>query len=149
MSERAARALRRSVLVDSSAYFALVETRDVNHRQAQAIAHTLAEQRWRLFTTNFVLAEAHALILSRRGRSLAARFLTDLAQSQATVIIRARAADEQRAREVITQYDDKDFSLTDAIRFAVMERLDIVFAFSFDHHFAQYGVAILSPALIR
>ncbi len=40
-------------------------------------------------------------------------------------IIRVSEADEQRAHEIIYQYDDKDFSLTDATSFAVMERLHI------------------------
>ena len=53
-------------------------------------------------------------------------------------------ADVQRATAIIYQYDDKDFSLTDATRFAIMERLRIRYAFTFDHHFAQYGLAVLA-----
>jgi predicted nucleic acid-binding protein len=36
-------------------------------------------------------------------------------------------------------YDDKDFSLCDAISFAVMERRSARIAFAFDSHFRQYG----------
>lgn len=36
-------------------------------------------------------------------------------------------------------HDDKDFSFTDALSFAVMERLRIRTAFSLDRHFAQFG----------
>jgi uncharacterized protein len=60
-------------------------------------------------------------------------------------VVRVGAPHEQRAREIITQYADKDFSLTGAVSFAVMERLHITRAFVFDHHFAQFGVAAVDP----
>jgi uncharacterized protein len=49
------------------------------------------------------------------------------------------ARDERRAVEIIRRYHDKDLSLTDATSFAVMERLRIGWAFSFDRDFNQYG----------
>ena len=60
-----------------------------------------------------------------------------------TVVIRARAADEERAKQILFQYTDKDFSFADAISFSVMERLAIRHAFSFDRDFAQYGFTVL------
>jgi predicted nucleic acid-binding protein len=53
--------------------------------------------------------------------------------------------DEQRAREIIFSQTDKPCSHTDATSFAVMERLRIGTAFTFDRHFAQYGFAVLGP----
>jgi hypothetical protein len=64
-------------------------------------------------------------------------------------VARSRASDEERAREVSYQYDDKDFSMTDAISFAVMERLRITQALTFDRHFAQYGFTVLTPGLLQ
>jgi predicted nucleic acid-binding protein len=130
--------LSRRVFVDTSAYYALTDQQDNRHADAQEIVHRLADERRRLFTTNFIIAETHALILVRLGRSVAAAVLSALDRS-ATTIIRVSAGDERRARAIIAQFDDKDFSLTDATSFAVMDRLRISQAFTFDRNFAQYG----------
>ena len=132
------------VLVDTSAYFAFADTREQNNRVATSIMTRLGEEQWQLFTTNFVLAEAHALFLTRLGRDVALRFLEAL-DGSATTVIRVSAADEQRARAIVSRYDDKDFSLTDATSFSVMERLRIPAAFTFDRNFAQYGLTVLEP----
>jgi uncharacterized protein len=134
----------RLVLVDTSAYYALADPGDGNHGAAREIIARLANEPSRLFTTNLILAETHALLLVRRGRVVARRVLEQIDQSSTTVA-RVSIADERRAREIIATYDDKDFSLTDSTSFAVMERLGIRFAFSFDRNFAQYGVQVLAP----
>ena len=136
-------AMRRA-FIDTSAYFTLTDVRDRNHSQAQAIVNQLASQRWRTFTTNFILAETHALLLTRLGRTVALRVLQAIENSD-TVIERVSADDERKAREIITKYDDKNFSLTDATSFAVMERLRISYAFTFDRNFSQYGLSVLTP----
>ena len=132
----------RRVFVDSSAYLALLDTDDEHHREARATLQELAQARYRQFTTNVLLIESHALILSVLGRDRAARFLKEMEESN-TVMIRARATDEERAKQILFQYTDKDFSFADAISFAVMERFAIRLAFSFDRDFAQYGFTVL------
>ncbi|SRR5581483_6340934 len=132
------------VLVDTSAYFAFINAREANHQPAQAIARRLATLRSQLYTTNFVVAETHALLLTRLGRAVALRFIEEI-DASTTLTIRIDEADEQRAREIIRSYPDKSFSLVDATSFAVMERLRIGAAFTFDRNFAQYGLLVVSP----
>jgi predicted nucleic acid-binding protein len=146
MRERRFPRPRRRVLVDSAAYYALAEPREARRHDAVAILSGITKERWQTFTTNFVIAEAHALLLARIGHDVAARFVLELDRDRGTTVVRASLADEQHARRIIEGYRDKDFSLTDAISFAVMERLDIPYAFTFDRHFAQYGVQVLTPA---
>lgn len=124
----------RRIFVDTAAHAALIDTRDQWHSDARRVAQRLIEERWILETSNYIVAETHALLLNRRGRALAARFLR--AFDRSTVKIwRISEADELRAREIIEQYDDKAFTLTDAASFAVMERLGLRYAFTFDRHF--------------
>jgi predicted nucleic acid-binding protein len=142
MRNRSASQARRA-LVDASAYFALLDNDDDYHAQARIIRDRLIAERWRLFTTSFVLAETHALLLNRLSQDIATTFLQDLEQST-TTLVWATPADVQHAKAIISQYDDKDFSLTDAISFVVMERLRIQYAFTFDRHFTQYGLTVLT-----
>jgi uncharacterized protein len=135
-------------LIDTSAYFALFDARDDNHEAARAIWTQFASEHWRTVTTNFLIAEAHALLLTRLGRESAIRFLDQFERSTTTVV-RISAADERRGREIIHEYEDKDFSLTDATSFSVMERLRIGYGFTFDRHFSQNGFASPVPANAR
>ena len=54
-------------------------------------------------------------------------------------VVRALPRDEQRARELLARYTDKDWTLCDAISFAVLDSRRVKRAFTFDHHFRQYG----------
>ena len=130
------------VFVDTGAYFALTFTGDENHQSARSLHQRLAAERRQLVTTNFVLAETHALLLNRLNRDIALRVLESIDQSS-TRIVRVSASDELLAREIPRRYRDKDFSLTDATSFVIMERLGIRTAFAFDRHFAQYGLTVL------
>jgi uncharacterized protein len=136
----------RRVFVDTSAYFAVANRRDAHHAAASATLEQLVAERRHLVTTNFILAELHALLLTRIDRSVAARVLAEIDTSRVTTVVRISARDEQRARAIIARYTDKDFSLTDATSFAVMERLSISHAFTLDHNFAQYGWTMISPS---
>jgi predicted nucleic acid-binding protein len=142
-SQRTRRTTPRSALIDSSAFYALADPTDAHNVAAKEIAPRLHRERWQLFTTNFIRAEAHALILNRLSHRAADRFLQELQESPSATIIRITEADEEAALELIARYQDKDFSLTDAISFVVMERLGIPSAFAFDRNFTQYGLPVL------
>jgi predicted nucleic acid-binding protein len=126
------------VFVDTSGFYASLNRRDASHRDAARLFRQAQREQWFLCTTNFVLAESHALILARMGRDRAWRFLQAIITGR-TNVIRADEADEGRARAIIEHYQDKAFSYCDAVSFAVMERLDIQNAIAFDDHFRQYG----------
>jgi predicted nucleic acid-binding protein len=126
------------VFVDTSGFYAALNRRDAHHRDAARLFRRAQREQWFLFTTNFVLAESHALILVRMGRDRAWNFL-QATLTGSTNVIRAEEADERRARVIIGQYQDKAFSYCDAVSFAVMERLDLQEGIAFDDHFRQYG----------
>ena len=127
------------ILVDTSGVYALLDKDDEHHRRAAALLQSLPKRGLKPLLTNFVVAEIHALLLSRLGHATARRWLL----GQIWPVERVTADDESRAREIIGHYRDKAFSYTDASCFAVMERLKIAKALGFDPHFKQYGVELL------
>jgi len=127
--------MRRSVLWDSSAILALLDADDADHQVASGVARQLATNRRPSFITNYIEVETHALLLRKLGRTLAREWLLN----GTLPIVRVLPTEETHAREMIARYSDKDWSLCDAISFAVMERRSVGAAFSFDRHFAQYG----------
>jgi uncharacterized protein len=72
------------------------------------------------------------------------RFLKALDNGLARVVL-ATEEDHAAARMIVNRHRDKGYSLCDALSFAVMERLGITHAASFDHHFRQYGRFVVLP----
>jgi predicted nucleic acid-binding protein len=125
----------RSVLWDSSAILALLDADDADHLRAVAVARGIAAERRPSFITNYVEAEAHALLLRKLGRAMARQWLL----TGGLPVVAASTAEEQRAKEILARYIDKEWSLCDAISFAVLDTRRVTRVFTFDHHFTQYG----------
>lgn len=134
----------RHAFLDSSGTLALVDANEVHHEAALAIQKRLVIEHTRLVATNFILDETYTLLLSRLGYLHALHFL-DSARKSPLRIVRVKSSDEERAEQILRQYQDKIFSYTDATSFAVMERLRSRAVFSFDRDFPQYGFSLLTP----
>jgi predicted nucleic acid-binding protein len=132
------------IFVDTSAHYALINESDKNHKIARDFLDFAEKNNFRFITSNFILAETHALILKKSmlGYNFAKNFLIEARKSN-KMPERIKAEDEERAYQIIINYKDKDFTYTDATSFALMERLGIMKAFTFDQHFAQYGFEIV------
>jgi predicted nucleic acid-binding protein len=123
--------VRQAVLWDSSAVLALLDANDADHKCAVAVAGQIASERRPSFITNYI----EALLLRKLGRMLAREWLL----TGGLPVSRALPAEENLAREIIARHSDKNWSLCDAISFAVMDARGVKRAFTFDHHFLQYS----------
>jgi len=127
--------MRRGVLWDSSAILALLDADDADHERAVAAADHIVADRRPSFVTNYIEAEAHALLLRKLGRAIARQWLL----TGGLPVLRVLPQEEERAKTILATHADKDWSLCDTISFAVLESRGARIAFTFDRHFRQYG----------
>lgn len=97
-------------LVDTSAVYALLDRNDANHRKAVTVLRPLPRRGLTPVLSNYIVAESHALLLSRLGPKIA----RDWIMKQIWPIEPITVSDEKKAREIIDRYEDKTFSYTDA-----------------------------------
>jgi len=129
----------REIFVDTSAWYPIVDRAHPDHdRMAEQLEARLRGGAG-LVTTNLVLAETHALLVRRIDRRVARAFLAG-ARAAPNVVVHSTAEFEAAAEaDWLTRYDDQDFSLTDAVSFAVMTERGITEALTLDRHFATAG----------
>jgi predicted nucleic acid-binding protein len=122
-----------SVFVDTSVWYAAAVSGDVGNARAKAI---LAGGEL-LVTSDHVLIETWTLLHHRIHRRAAERFWEGL-RSGVAVIEPVGAADLEAAWQIGISWRDQDFSIVDRTSFAVMRRLGIDRAASFDDDFAVF-----------
>lgn len=125
-----------SILVDTGAWYALANGSDDHHNEAR----TFFTQRARttpFLTTDLILAETWALLTSHLGRQAALRFWAGLRETRIPILT-PDPPDPEAAWRIAHAFPDQAFSLVDCMTFAIMERLEINDAFTFDAHFLVY-----------
>ena len=128
--------------VDTGAWFARFVPSDPDHAAAR---DWFARNTRPLVTTDYVVDELLTL-LKVRGEYLralevgAALFAGDVCDLEWVT-----PADVGEARRVFSTYRDKGWSFTDCVSLAVMRRLGITVAATFDDHFRQFGTVEVVP----
>ena len=92
-----------------------------------------------LITSDLVLVETYNLLSQTIGSKATVNFGNKLKSISFLKIVSVMVSDWERAWKILEKYSDKNFSFTDCTSFALMERLKIKNAFSFDTNFSQYG----------
>jgi predicted nucleic acid-binding protein len=124
------------ILVDTSAYFAIVDRSDRHHSSAVAFIRSNAIP---LATTDLIVVETLNLVQVRLGHLPAVRLGRQLFNPALTAVLKVSEHDGREAWRLFQRYRDKGFSFTDCTSFTLMERMRITTAFAFDLHFRQYG----------
>ena len=122
-----------SLFVDTSIWFAAVDSSDRDNARAKAILGAGEA----LVTTDHVLVETWMLLHHRLRPNAAERFWEGLRRG-AAAIEPVGLADLEASWQMGLSWRDQDFSIVDHTSFAVMQRLGIERAASLDDHFAVF-----------
>ncbi len=122
-----------SLFVDTSVWYAAADSADAGNARAKEILSSGDP----LVTTDHILVDTWTLLRWRIHLEAAEAFWKGLRSGVASVET-VGPADLQAAWTIGRAFPDQDFSLVDRTSFAVMERLGLERAASFDTDFAVY-----------
>jgi len=128
-----------TAFVDTSFYIARVMPRDQWHEKAlRAVRPGIT-----FFTSAFVINETASLLQARGFFSPAISFLREVRLSQDVSIVYPDAAMQSEGWDLFARWGPAGANAIDCVSFAVMRRLSIRKAFTFDEHFRAAGFDIL------
>jgi len=130
------------VFVDTSGWYAALVPSDPDHEKARA---WFAANRSDLFVTDFIIDELLTLLRYRKEHRRASEIGDELFGGTMARIEWVTPADVHEAWAFFRGFQDKNWSFTDCVSRAVMSRLEIKEAFSFDEHFRQFGTVTVVP----
>jgi uncharacterized protein len=120
--------------VDTGAWVALFVEADAQHRAAR---EWVSSNRDRLVTSDYIVDEVLTLISARFRKQTAIRAGHVLFSQELAGLIQLTEEHKARAWAVFQSHSDKRWSFTDCASYALMQRLGITSAFSFDRHLSQ------------
>jgi predicted nucleic acid-binding protein len=125
------------IFVDTAAFLAIENRRDAHHEEALAFPDICLRGDDPLVTSDYVLAESYTIIRLRAGHAVAVEFGEDVRASRVLRVEYLTRETLDAALQIFKAFGDKKFSFTDCTSFALMERLQISAASTFDEHFRQ------------
>ncbi|MBI1295915.1 PIN domain-containing protein [bacterium] len=129
----------RTLIVDTSALYALVDRNDPNHAAAASFLRGLTAQDT-LLLSNHVFDEAMTLAKARLGVHVALQLGLRLRNSRIMQSVIFDEGMEMALWRTFSQYKDKAWSYTDCASLVLAQVRGIQEAFAFDHHFGQMGL---------
>lgn len=127
------------VYLDTAALIALNDRSDPNHSAAATYFREAARSGTRFVIGRPVYVEYLDGVTKRVGKADA---IARMRQIDASALWRVEPdleEDHARARELFVQYDDVAIDMTDSLSFAIMERLELDSAFTFDSDYEAHG----------
>ena len=127
--------------MDTAGWGHLVDPTQEYYALAARVYRAARQQGRRLLTTNYVIAELVALLTEplRIPRPEIIAFVNGLKTSPYVDIMHVDAALDEQAWQLLTQRQDKEWSLVDCSSFTVMQQLGIGESLTTDRHFEQAG----------
>ena len=130
-----------SVLVDTSALYAVLDADDDQHPRAMAEWHRLVRGAFSLVTTSYILVETTALIQHRLGMDAVRALDQDIRP-----VLQVEWIDEgvhAIGMASMLAAGRRRLSLVDCVSFAFMSRAGLREVFAFDEHFAERGFSCI------
>jgi predicted nucleic acid-binding protein len=133
------------IFVDSGAWFSLFVADDPDY---EAATNWFAANDEALVCTDFIIDETLTLLRARNQPKKALEAGTRFFAGQLAAIHYLSPDEIGAAWDVFRRFADKAWSFTDCTSKVIIEKLGIKTAFSFDHHFRQFGSVSVEPSAV-
>jgi predicted nucleic acid-binding protein len=136
------------IFADTAGWGHLVDATQAYHHHAATIYRGARQQGRTFITTNYILTELVALLMSplHIPHTQIVAFITGLKASPYVDIVHVDPTLDAQAWQLFTERLDKEWSLVDCVSFVVMQQYGLHDAFTTDHHFEQAGFICLLKA---
>ena len=129
------------IYIDTSAFYAIFDTDDANHKKAKKIWFALINSQETIACNNYILVETNALLQHRLGISA----VLDLQKIMPLLQIEWITPEHHRfAISSLLSANLRDLSLVDCSSFETMRHLGIEKVFAFDDHFRRQGFELIA-----
>lgn len=132
-----------TVFIDTVALLAACHKRDALHERTRDVIRTLARERARFVTSQWVLAEFLGRACTPSLRPAAIKDVQRVLASPSTEVVAATSQSWSEAFELYQSRPDKSWSLVDCSSILVCRARGIERVLTQDHHFAQAGLNVL------
>jgi len=133
-----------AVFVDSGAWIALALSRDPLHGQAREQWDLLQGAGAALHTSIPVVIETFTFLDRNANRDVALAWKEAVHKPRMVRILACELRDLEHSWEYFRRQDLHKLSAVDASSFAIMRRMRIRLAYTFDHHFAVLGFRMVA-----
>lgn len=130
------------IFIDTSAFYSLLDRDDNNHAMAKRIWQLLLTNGDDLITSNYVVVESTALVQNRLGMNA----VEDL-HDHLISLLSVEWIEEELHRASLSALRTakrRPLSLVDCSSFELCRRHSIQQVFTFDNHFAEQGLQLLT-----
>ena len=127
-----------AVLADAGPLYAAVDEADERHARASDDLQKLENERRLIVVAYPTLLEAHALVLSRLGKSAARTWLALMSDA---ALVNPEPEDYRRAIANLKSLPDQKITLFDALVGALSDRMALP-VWTYDHHFDVMRVPV-------
>jgi predicted nucleic acid-binding protein len=125
------------VYIDTSAFLAVLNPRDLFHAAARESWMALLEGEATLVCSNYVLLETIALVQRRMGLEAVRAFVENVLP--VVQVVWVSEADHEAGLQGLLAFGHRRVSLVDCVSFVQMRRLGLECVFCFDPHFTEQG----------
>ncbi|MCL4417789.1 MAG: PIN domain-containing protein [Actinobacteria bacterium] len=126
------------LFIDTSAFFAIINARDLNHDIALKFFKNDIDN-FKVFSSDFIISETLTLIRRKMGSSIAFSWGEKILQSNFLKILYSGENIFFDSWKTFIKYEDRDFSFVDCTSFIHMKENEIRQCFCFDTYFSIYG----------